>query len=167
MSLQMKYLLVLFLALAIPLFSIAQTKKLGGIYEYGHDDKSDTTAYGIIYIYPNSDATMLFSLELNRGAPSYNQGYMVGEMIMTGKNKAEFKIKNEEIFIDCEVTFEFDKDKLYMRSEDSDIDCGFGHAVYPYADFIRTDKNIPETFEDFGEEEVSFEDFDWKSWWYH
>lgn len=67
---------ILFLLL-FPVLGISQTHdipklktaKYAGVYTYG-----DTTEYGAgsIIIYPESDTTVLFYFETNRGAPSYH-----------------------------------------------------------------------------------------------
>ena len=47
------------------------TEKNAGIYSYGDLEK---TRIGTIFIYPETDNSILFNIDLNRGAPSYNIG---------------------------------------------------------------------------------------------
>lgn len=54
-----------------------QTMKYAGTFSYAKDKNGAT---GTILIYPESDSTILFYIEINRGAPSYNMGSLYGRL---------------------------------------------------------------------------------------
>ncbi len=135
----------------------------GGTYTYGTTPDNGRT--GVIYIYPNSDSTLLFYLELNRGAPSYNSGAIVGQMNIYSLGEADFTMIKENDFINCSMNFWFNNDSLFIRTNDQADDCGYGHAVYSHGDFKKTKKEIPEYFVDRSGEKTWFKDLDWEKWW--
>ncbi len=134
-----------------------------GTYSYG--TTSDSGRCGVIYVYPNSDTTLLFYLELSGGAPSYNSGAIVGQMNIYSPGKADFTMIKENDFINCSMNFWFTNDSLYIRTNDEADDCGYGYAVYSHGDFKLTDKKKPEFFVDRRGEKTWFNKLDWKEWW--
>lgn len=134
-----------------------------GVYSYGTTPDSGRT--GVIYVSQNSDSTLLFYLELNRGAPSYNSGAIVGQMNIYSPGEADFTMKKEADFINCSMNFWFTNDSLYIRTNDKADDCGYGHAVYSKGDYKKIDKERPEYFLDRSGEKYWFKDLDWKIWW--
>ena len=133
----MKILLTILTLLSIqPLKS--QEIEYDGIYRYGTTADSGRTS--IIYVNQNSDSTLLFYLELNRGAPSYNSGAIVGQMTIIGPGEADFTMKNEGHNINCSMNFWFTNDSLYIRTNDQEDDCGYGYGVYSSGDFKKSGK---------------------------
>ena len=116
-------------------------------------------------MYPNSENTLLFYLELNRGAPSYNSGAIVGQMNIYSPGKANFAMVKENDRIDCRMNFLFTKDSLYIRTNNNADNCGYGHAVYSEGDFKRIKKKVPDFFIDISGEETWFKDLNWEDWW--
>ena len=51
-----------------------------GTYKFG--DNVENGRAGSLVVYPLTDQTALFFLDVSRGAPSYNQGQIFGEMII-------------------------------------------------------------------------------------
>ncbi len=78
-----------------------------------------------------------FSLELNRGAPSYNSGEMSGELIV----KNDLAIYQPSELPRCTMTFAFTGRTVKVQQSGSDSDCGFGYGVM--ADHILTLKKSP------------------------
>lgn len=144
-----------------PIYS--QDIDYGGVYSYG--TTPDSGRVGTIYVFPNSDSTLLFYLELNRGAPSYNSGAIVGQMNIYSPGEADFTLIKEADFIRCSMNFWFTNDSLYIRTNDQADDCGYGHAVYSAGDFKRIDSKIPEYFIDRSGEKADFKALDWRKWW--
>ena len=68
-----------------------------------------------------------FQLELQRGAPSYNSGFIEGEFELQG-NKGSFR-KDE--FGHCEISFEIKKNEIVLTQPSNKAECGFGYGVYP------------------------------------
>lgn len=140
-----------------------QDIEYGGTYTYGTTPDSGRT--GMISIYPNSDSTLLFYLELNRGAPSYNSGAIVGQMNVYSPGKADFTMINENDYINCSLNFRFSNDSLFIRANAQADDCGYGHAVHSKGDFKKTRNEIPEYFIERSGEKTWFKDLDWVKWW--
>ncbi len=149
------------------LFSIQQLKsqeiEYNGIYSYGTTPDSGRT--GVIYVNQNTDSTLLFYLELNRGAPSYNSGAIVGQMNIYSPGEADFTMKIEDHYINCSMNFWFTNDSLYIRTNDKADDCGYGYAVYSSGDFKKVKNKKPESYIDRSGEEFKFDELDWKNWW--
>jgi hypothetical protein len=75
--------IILFWFFLVPVSAVSQTPSFSapfktatakylGIYSYGDDVEKGKT--GTVFIYPETDSTILFYIDLNRGAPSYNMG---------------------------------------------------------------------------------------------
>jgi hypothetical protein len=140
-----------------------QDIEYGGTYAYG--STPDIGRTGIIYVYPNSDSTLLFYLELNRGTPSYNIGAIVGQMNIYSHGEADFTMVKENDFINCSMNFWFNNDSLFVRTNDQAYDCGYGHAVFSDGDFKKTKKEIPLFFIDMSGKKIWFKYLAWKKWW--
>lgn len=134
-----------------------------GTYSYG--TRPDSGRTGVIHVYQDSDSTLLFYLELNRGAPSYNSGAIAGQMNIYNPGEADFTMVKENDFINCSMNFWFTNDSLYIRTNDQADNCGYGGSVYSHGDFKREKKERPEFFIDRSGEKTWFKDLDWKKWW--
>src|SRR5688572_8195055 len=116
-------------------YSIAQTQKkafktsiLSGTYQYGKNVHKNSV--GLVTVYPESDSTILFYLDLNRGAPSYNMGQLYGRLKVDAF-KGLFYSKTDSFGISCKFLCEFKGDRLIISVIDSQDSCGFGYGVYP------------------------------------
>jgi len=146
----MKPILSLLLSLVsiISGFSQAKTTTYAGIYSYGSSVKNGQV--GLARIYPESDSTILFYLDLNRGAPSYNMGELYGRAVING-SKAIFRMNTGNIDTavkGCKFSLEFKKDILVIRTVGIHNDCPFGGGVYADGKFSRISKAIPQYFKD-------------------
>jgi hypothetical protein len=118
-----------------------QNINYGGVYAYGtHPDSGRT---GVISVFPDSDSMLLFYLELNRGAPSYNSGAIAGQMKVYGPGEADFTMVQKENFINCSINFWFTNDSLYIRTNDLADECGYGYGVFSDGDFKLKDSIRP------------------------
>ena len=70
-----------------------------------------------------SGTTIRFQLELSRGAPSYNMGWVEGEFALSG-SEGTF---HSDAFGTCELHFSF-KNKQVVVEEVAD-QCGYGYGV--------------------------------------
>jgi hypothetical protein len=111
--------LVCFSILSFGQQKILSTSRLAGTFSFslGNDKAS-----GTVLVYPETDNTILFYVDLNRGAPSYNMGSLFGRL----------KIEDNTLTI---ATIE----KSY--------DCGFGHGVTVDGTYKRKSTRVPESFE--------------------
>lgn len=137
---------------AMLLFSfnlIAQTD-YSGIYSYSFPvnrelsdlkpGKEDGGASGELIVAKNKDAQYVFWLNVNRGWPSYNNGFMTGEFTVSNGKARYAQIdeyaENKEY---CVLNFVFKTGAIEINSEGSEH-CGFGHAVYADGTFRRSKK---------------------------
>ena len=146
-------LIVLFL---LPLLSCGQTtelsstSKLGGVYSW---NSKETEAQGVVYVYPETNSTILFYMGLNAGAPAYNSGEIEGRIeISTGTG-----VFNDANFPDCKFKFSFVEDKLIVETVEDKYDCPFGNRVSADGEFKRESSVTPEYYE-IGGEKVFFKD---------
>jgi hypothetical protein len=146
------------ISLLITLFSCGQTSelsstsKLGGVYNLKLNEGEDRV--GVVYVYPETSSTILFFMDLNAGAPSYNSGRINGRIeITTGRG-----VFNDADFPDCKFKFSFVEDKLIVETVEDKYDCPFGNRVFADGEFNRESSITPEYYEIDGEK-VYFKDF--------
>jgi hypothetical protein len=99
---------------------------------------------GTVLIYSVNDSVYFFNLDLNRGAPSYNMGWLSGEIII--KNNIGI-FKSEDVDYPCALNFEFHPDSLLITYEKGQDDCGFGHGVFADYTYLRKSKDKPEFYQ--------------------
>ncbi len=131
-----------------------KTKKYGGIFRYGSDVEKDRV--GQITIFPETDSTVLFYFESNRGRPSYNIGSLYGRVKLAQDTGVFF----QKIYSDdkgCKFSFKFTNGQLTLTSMDGFDDCGFGHGVYAHGTYKKTSKIVPLSFTDLESKEVFFQ----------
>ncbi len=80
-----------------------------------------------------------FQLEIMRGAPSYNSGFIEGEFNLNGNTGA---FQSTEFGL-CEILFDFQKSKVALTQPSEKTDCGFGYGVYPDGSYILTSHTKP------------------------
>jgi hypothetical protein len=129
------------------------TAKYGGNYSFGTDIEKGRI--GNIIVYPETDSTILFYVDVNRGAPSYNMGALYGRAKITG-GRGTFYINLDSSDKGCKWEFKFSKGMVSLKTIDSYYDCGFGNAVYVDGDFKQSSSSIPVNFEDLEGNSISF-----------
>ena len=152
--------MILILMLLIVKYTFGQNFEYQGTYKLGTTTRNGRT--GIIYIYPKSHDILLFYLELNRGAPSYNSGAIIGKMNMYSRGKAEFTMIEDDGTINCSMTFSFTNDSLYIHTNNQGYDCGYGYGVYSDGNFKRIDQKKPPFFINREGRKIWFKDLNWK-----
>ncbi len=129
------------------------TAKYAGTYSYGTNIEKERT--GNISVFPETDTTILFYVDVNRGAPSYNMGELYGRVkIIDGRGT--FYIKLDSSDQGCKWDFIFSKSLVTLRTFDDYYDCEFGNAVYVDGDFKQTSSAIPVKFENLEGRSISF-----------
>jgi len=116
------------------------TTKYSGKYTYGEDIEKGRV--GAVTLYAESDSTILFYMDLNRGASSYNMGSLYGRVTLKGDSGTFFKGVDSQT---CKINFKFSKNKLNLVSFD-DASCEFGSGVYAQGEFRNNTKNTPISF---------------------
>ena len=142
---------------------IAQDFPYAGTYVYGTHPEGGPK--GTLKIYPTSPTTLIFHLNLNRGAPSYNSGELVGEIKIASNREGDFTIKKDSDLINCSLHFWFQNDTVFIRTNDKADHCGYGFGVYSNGDYKRISYKTPEYFEDRTGEKTYFKNYNWKEWW--
>lgn len=151
--------IIIFGLLWLSFTSSAQTKnkiltvKYAGEYSFGTDIEKGRV--GTIYIYPETDNTILFYIDLNRGAPSYNMGSLYGRVKITN-NIGIFYTKFDYADNGCKWSFTFTQNSLTIKTFDNEYECGFGHAVYADGTFKRKTTKIKNSFKNSEGTEIYF-----------
>jgi len=130
-------------------FSITQnrnpvaTAKYAGYYSFGHDVEKG--AVGSFTAYPETDSTLLFYLDICRGAPSYNLGQLFDRLVIRGDSALYFT-KEDYNEKGCKLKLYFKGDQLTIKTVEGFEECPFGGNVYADNTYYRNRENIPEYF---------------------
>ncbi len=100
-------------------------------------------AYRELLLHPKSGKDYQFSLSVNRGAPSYNSGQLVGELTFEG-NRAVFQ-NNDYAWEDkgCKWEITMSNDVAKITSIDASTYCGLGANVYVDGIYKLISRKIP------------------------
>ena len=131
------------------------TTTYAGTYKYGSGNEAD--AGGVVKVYPESDSTILFYIDICIGEPSYNSGSLYGRVTIN-RGQGVFSTKNDYSNIGCKWLFDFVNDTLKLSTTDHQYECGFGNGVVVDGCFSRISNIIPEFFENGGSRKVYFKD---------
>lgn len=121
------------------------TAKYAGKYQFGFNFGEEGESGGILAVYPKSETTILFNLELSRGAPSYNSGTMVQDLIIDKNGKADLILNDD--FYNCHLSFIFTPINVSIKELNED-GCGFGYGVSATGLYQKIDQAIPLYFTD-------------------
>lgn len=122
---------------------IKSSLNVGGTYSFG--DNIEKGPVGSVIVYPLTDTSALFFLDVCRGAPSYNLGQLFGQMTI----KDHIGVYDSQLDgddLNCLIKFEFDSDQLKVTTGEGSDDCGFGHTLYANNTYKLVDKSIPKYF---------------------
>jgi hypothetical protein len=124
------------LAMALLAGGAAPGHPLTGTWEWG----SDETGGGVLRVIDDAKGTR-FQLQLSRGAPTYNMGFLEGRLLV--KDGRATHVRRNERF-QCAIAFRFERETVVLtQSSGPDADCGFGHAVYADGTYRRTSRRTP------------------------
>ena len=146
-------LLLLIGLLTATIFGFAQTKnsksvvtdKYSGIYSFGENVEKGPV--GSVTVFAETDTTILFFIDICRGAPSYNLGQLYGRLkIENGKGIYFSKYDFDEKGCKWEVTI--DNNTLTIKTIYDCFECGFGGNVIADNKYIRKTLTKPEYFTD-------------------
>lgn len=122
-----------------------QTVKYSGIYSFG--ENVEKGAVGSVTVFAETDTSILFFIDICRGAPSYNLGQLYGRLkIENGKGIYFSKYNFDEKGCKWQVTI--DDNTLTINTLDDCYECGFGGNVIADNKFIRKNLAWPEFFTD-------------------
>lgn len=129
------------------------TSKYAGIYSYGVNAEKERVVS--ITAFPETDTTVLFYIDLNVGAPSYNMGSLYGRVVIKN-DTGTFYTKYDYEDNGCKWKFVFTNDNLSITTIDGQGDCGFGHAVFADGVFNKQLNKGEEYFENMEGKKVYF-----------
>ena len=116
------------------------TSTLQGTYSYKYG-KDNTGPSGLLEIHYKSPKTILFYLEINRGAPSYNSGALYGELIYN-KKSGHYEYIPKDTIEDCKLEFVKVKNRITIKTLAGN--CPFGGGVYADGNYLLTNAKNPE-----------------------
>lgn len=103
-----------------------------GLYGFGDLEQRS----GILSMSEIRPGILFFQLDVNRGAPSYNMGYIEGEFTFSNGVASYETTEYHDL---CRLTFELRDAKMIVSQTGQDFECGFGHAVYADGEYIKKD----------------------------
>ena len=98
-----------------------------------------------ITIYPKTDSSIIFYLDLNRGAPSYNSGGLQAIAIAQSDNTFDY---SSDEYGECHFKLMFTDNNVTIETIDNKHDCGFGNGVIADAVYPRKTRTIPVSYVD-------------------
>lgn len=114
---------------------------IGGVYSFGEDIEKG--AIGSVRVYPLSPDSALFFLNVNRGAPSYNMGLLVGQIKL---EDSTWTYLADDGKAPCKLQFSFTGETLDLKVTTPQDNCGFGFGVNVAHSYKRISKDIPTYF---------------------
>jgi hypothetical protein len=130
------------------------TSKYAGQYSFGSD--LENGSMGSISIYPETDSTILFYIELNQGAPSYNSGTLYGRVAIRN-GQGIFYTESQDSDDGCKWNFYFAANDLNISTIDDQYACGFGHAVFVDGIYKKQATKAIDYFKDMEGTKIYFE----------
>ena len=115
-----------------------QTQRYGGIWDY---EKKKGPIGGML-IYPETDSTILFYVDINLGPPAYNSGTMYDRAKVVNGRSIYSSTDGR-----CRWSMQFSTDRIIITTIDGADDCGFGGSLIIDGTLKPTSKVIPEYFE--------------------
>ncbi|SMC77045.1 hypothetical protein [Moheibacter sediminis] len=116
---------------------------LQGIYSYGDDIEKGRV--GTVTIYTENKDSAIFYVDVNRGAPSYNMGLLLGKVKLENGYGIYYK-KNEYSDRGCKFSLKFKPHELAITTLEDQDECGFGNGVYIDGTYTRTSDVQPEFY---------------------
>lgn len=131
------------------------TSKHLGIYGFDFSKELEGNQ-GLLLIYPESDTSVLFHLNVCIGAPSFNLGIATGRLIV--KNDSAL-YQPAEYESSCKIKFYFKDNEIKLETVSGFGDCGFGMNVYADATYKLEKKVTPKYYSNGLNTNYYFRDF--------
>ncbi|MBS1745885.1 MAG: hypothetical protein JST21_06925 [Bacteroidetes bacterium] len=123
--------------------TINAAANIAGTYSFGNNIEKE--AVGSVKIYPITNDSVIFFLDVNLGAPSYNSGQLLGKMEIKD-SVATYQSKAGDNSMNCALSFHFSDGQVTITTDSSHNDCGFGGNVTADHTFKLIDKTTPEYY---------------------
>lgn len=119
------------------------TSKYLGFYGFNFSKELEGNQ-GSLLIYPESDTSVLFNIEVCIGAPSYNLGMATGRLII--KNDTAL-YQPAEYETTCKIIFYFRGNEIQLKTIDGFGECGFGSNVFADAIYKLNKRVTPKYYD--------------------
>ena len=120
------------------------TASYAGEYRWG--DSTRKEAGGTLYVYPESDSTVLLALDVCYGPPAFHLGNLYRRVVRRGIGHCV--IQSEKDMLDCRLRLTFAVQAIVVDTEKGHGECGFGQAVYADGTYRRSSAPVPLYFTD-------------------
>jgi hypothetical protein len=131
------------------------TSKYLGIY--GFDFSAEVEGnQGSLLIYPESDTSVLFHIEVCIGAPSFHLGYTAGRLIVKNDSALYQPAEYEST---CKIMFYFKDNEIKLETLSGFEECGFAMNVYADATYKLEKKVTPKYYSYGNRTKYYFRDF--------
>jgi len=118
-------------------------------------NNEETFNAGYLTIYPETDGSLLFYLEVSIGAPSYNSGRTYGRLNPIPHKSSVFEYDSEGC--NWQITFKNNSITIHSKNDDSNINCSFGgHNVSAFGDYKKEGNTKPSYFSNYQDEKIYF-----------
>jgi len=123
------------------------TSKYAGIYQFGKSVAISSVKS--VYVYPESDSTILIYASIYTKAPSLNTGDIYVRIRITNDTGSFYYVDSltNDNKDTCSFNLKFSKEKLQIVSPDN-CECHFGHNAFIQGDYKRISKKAPDYFID-------------------
>ena len=123
------------LALGLYASGVAAAQTFTGSWQHRGQSKS-----GLWLDTEQSKNIVKFQLEVSRGAPSYNTGWIQGEVEL--KHNVGYFEKSTDSGV-CEISFRFQAKSVELKQDGDYSGCEFGHNVFAIGVLKRTSYKQP------------------------
>ena len=115
--------------------------------EYSWGDSKRKEAGGTLYVYPESDSTVLVALDICYGPPAFHLGNLYRRAVVR-QGVGRCAIRSEEDMLDCRLRLAFSPQAVVISTEQGHGECGFGQGVSADETYRRTSAAVPAYFTD-------------------
>jgi hypothetical protein len=124
---------------------LLKTAKYAGVYAFGKN--TGKRGMGSITIYPETDTTILFFIDIYGGAPSYNLGQLYSRLTINN-GQGVYYSKEDLEGKGCKWQVTINSKALTIKTLDNCYACGFGNNIYADNQYKQKSKAIPNYFID-------------------
>jgi hypothetical protein len=121
------------------------TSSYAGIYSWGDSTRKESG--GTLYVYPESDSTVLLALDISYGPPAFHLGNLYRRAVVR-RGVGRCAIRSEEDMLDCQLRLTFAAQAVVVATEQGHGECGFGQGVSADETYRRTSLSVPQYFTD-------------------
>ena len=121
------------------------TAAYAGTYNWG--DSTRKEAGGTLYVCPESDSTVLVSLDVSSGPPAFHLGNLYRRAVVR-RGVGQCAVQNKDDMLDCRLRLAFSAQAVVIATEKGHGECGFGQGVYADETYRRTTSVVPQYFTD-------------------